>query len=252
MTCLTFGNTALIEVAEMKLDKTISRHDSMYNAVPNPESYFNAGESVAKAIKASLLLSGKTPTSLLDYGCGHGRITRWLKFYWPMADLSVADIREGQIQFCSEQFGAKPFLIDQPTSKIKLPGNYDIIWLGSIFTHLAKDDWTSLMHSLKRSLNEGGMLCFSFAGRTVYEFFQKDNFWGISEEEKPAAIKMVRDFEQEGFGFFEQSRSALGSWGRSIAKPEWVIQLCKYNNGKVLFYSEAAYAKRQDIISVSF
>ncbi|MGB3682770.1 MAG: class I SAM-dependent methyltransferase, partial [Rubrobacteraceae bacterium] len=78
-------------------------------------------------------LAGLSPESILDYGCGHGRVLRWFQSFWPNANLTAADVTEDQIEFCARTFGANPFLIDKPFDEVELPSEYDLIWLGSIF-----------------------------------------------------------------------------------------------------------------------
>ena len=133
-----------------------------------------------------------------------------------------------------------------------LPEQYDLIWLGSVFTHLPMEEWFHLLNRLRQFVKPGGMLSFSFAGRTVFETLARGNTWLIEEKDKPKIDRMIANYREDGFGFYEHRKGALGRWGRSIAKPEWVVEFCRNNGGKIIYFSEAAYAGRQDIIIVTF
>jgi SAM-dependent methyltransferase len=185
----------------------------MYNAVPNKASYLSAGETVARAVNSGITVLELEPKSVLDYGCGHGRVTRWLRHYWPNAEFGVADITPDQIAFCASEFRAEPFLIDRPAAEIELPRQYDLIWLGSIFTHLDESSWHTLFNRLETFVAPGGVLCFSFEGRTVYKTFEDGNLWGIQEKDMDGTKEMLAQYEKSGFGFLQQAETKLGIWG---------------------------------------
>lgn len=243
-------------LADHSVNCTISARDAMYRAVPDEEGYLRAGNRAGKTatdkVRLALELAEISPKNILDYGCGHGRVLRWFQSFWPDANLTAADVTTDQIKFCAETFGADPFLIDESFANIRLPSEYDLIWLGSILTHMDRTGWRSLIDSLIKHVSFDGVLCFSFAGRRVYEMLEGGNRWGISDEQEPAALEAISDYESSGFGFLQQRESQGQAWGRSIVNPEWVLRFCFERGGKVVLFSEQAYARRQDIVCVQF
>jgi SAM-dependent methyltransferase len=238
---------------EIAVSKVISPLDAMWRAFPNEEAYLAAGKTIADALRIVVSLSKLEPKSILDYGCGHGRVLRWLRAFWPTAQLSAADVRRIQIDFCAKTFDATPILIDRPFSEIQLPSNYDLIWLGSIFTHIDEEDWRGLILSLKPFVAKNGILCFSFAGRTVYELIKNgDKGGGLVNEPQANVVNLVSSYESGGFAFLRQAESNGRPWGRSIAQPQWVLNLCMELGGKIVLYSEQAYARRQDVVALRF
>jgi len=234
------------------VNRTISRMDIMFRAMPNEEGYFRAGETAARAVLAATIAAGASPADILDYGCGHGRVSRWLRHNWPEAKFCFADIRKNEIEFCASEFAGEAFLIDRHFSKVDLPRSFDLIWLGSVFTHMDRDAWRDLLENLRRHLNPNGLICFSFAGRTVFNLLDSGDYWGIEPAQHDDARRMVENYRRTGFGFLEQSRSDLGIWGRSIARMDWVMDFCHQAGGRIRFFSESAYAERQDVIAISF
>ena len=238
---------------EIEVSRIISPDDAMWRPQPNEKTYLAAGKTVADTIRVIQHLANQEPKSILDYGCGHGRILRWLQAYWPDAKLSGADIRRGQIDFCAKTFGATPILLDKPFSQIQLPSTYDLIWLGSIFTHIDAASWRELIVLLKRFTNKNGILCFSFAGRKVYEMIKREDKGALIEAEpKEKVAALLSGYESGGFGFLPQLESNGRPWGRSLVQLTWALNICLELGGKVVVLSEEAYAKRQDIIALRF
>lgn len=234
------------------VSQVISPKDAMFNAVPNLESYLKAGRSVADVVRMATALAQMEPASILDYGCGHGRILRWYRHYFPTVALTAADVTADQIEFCAETFAAIPFLLDKHFSAIALPSSYDLIWLGSIYTHIDRESWQDLTDMLEEHLNPGGLLCFSFAGSTVMRLLETGDRWRIAQAAEPAVMKLLAAYKKSGFGFLQQHDSNGAAWGRSIAKYDWVLNFLSRRSAKIILFSEAAYAKRQDVVCAQF
>jgi cyclopropane fatty-acyl-phospholipid synthase-like methyltransferase len=64
------------------------------------EHYFAVGKSALNVIQATLVLAGvNSPKTILDFGCGAGRVTRWLRAAFPDAKISACDTREEDLKF---------------------------------------------------------------------------------------------------------------------------------------------------------
>jgi len=103
--------------------------------------------------------------SILDYGCGHGRITRYITKMLSPEKLVAADVWESAVNFCAEQFNATPFLISGNNTISKLGLKYDIILSYSVFSHLPPQSFGFNLTELKNSLNEDGILLFTTHGK---------------------------------------------------------------------------------------
>lgn len=101
---------------------------------------------------------------ILDYGCGHGRITRFLQNLFSPKKLVVADVWKGAVNFCSKEFDAIPFIITEENQMSKLPLKFDVILSFSVFSHLPPKDFENTLLELKKSLNDNGILLFTTKG----------------------------------------------------------------------------------------
>lgn len=43
---------------------------------------------------------------ILDFGCGHGRVMRWLRAAYPNARITGTDVDKGGVDFCAATFGS--------------------------------------------------------------------------------------------------------------------------------------------------
>ncbi len=96
------------------------------------DHYLLVGASALAAIMSALNLSGgRNPGSILDFGSGAGRVTRWLKAAYPDASLACCDLRPQDVEFCNEVFRAEAWLSSTDIEACDFRGPYDLIWMGS-------------------------------------------------------------------------------------------------------------------------
>ncbi|MFC7607316.1 hypothetical protein [Teichococcus aestuarii] len=81
-----------------QVSRELSPEDGMFHG--NAEHYLSCGASAYNVISAALDLSGVRPRSMLDFGAGAGRVTRWLRAGHPQAAIATTDIRPRDIAFC--------------------------------------------------------------------------------------------------------------------------------------------------------
>ena len=95
---------------------------------------------------------------ILDLPSGHGRALRYLQAEYPEADLTACDIIRGAVEFCAETFGATPVYGKEDPADIEL-GTYDLIWCGSLVTHVDAPRWDDFLDLFENALEPGGLLC---------------------------------------------------------------------------------------------
>ena len=216
--------------------------DHMFASNPHLDGYDLVGESGAKVIHSILGLSTKEAIwRILDFGCGHGRVARHLRSMFPTAEMWFADSKTSCVEFCAGTFNGTGVLSDEQF-KADLPGGFDLIWVGSVFTHIDYERMEALFDRLFEHLGIGGILIATFRGRRTYE--------ATKNKPKQATIykTLLEEYESSGAGYQSYNREELGDWGLSLTSIERVVALGKrHQNSRLIGYSEAAWANIHDV-----
>jgi trans-aconitate methyltransferase len=128
--------------------KTVSPHDGMFQG--NMEHYLSCGESAAGVLLAAVdLAAHKVPERILDFGSGAGRVTRWLMALFPAATIHACDVRQQDVDFLNDTLGIKAWSVPTDLAALELPKlYYDLIWVGSVITHLPEPQTQKLIEKL--------------------------------------------------------------------------------------------------------
>jgi ubiquinone/menaquinone biosynthesis C-methylase UbiE len=129
------------------------------------ESYLEGGKKVSEKMIEILQEHKEIPEKprILDFGCAAGRMLRWLKEYAEKGECWGADIRAGHIVWCKMNL-APPFHFFVNTTIPHLPfpdGYFDLIYAGSVFTHIddMADTW---LLELRRITRPDGCIYITF------------------------------------------------------------------------------------------
>lgn len=145
-----------------------------------------AGQDAVRNLDAALAAAGRSWGDIrrcLDYGCGYGRVLRWLTGRG--FEIVSADVNAHGVAFCAAEFGTTPFVIPRGREDWALPGSFDLIWVGSVLTHLAADTCEALVVRLAHALNPRGLLVFTTHGELQGDGAQ----YGRDVHERAAAIQ---------------------------------------------------------------
>jgi len=107
--------------------------------------------------------------TFLDFGCGHGRVLRWIRTEQPHIALTAADVNRQAVAFCHRAFGARALALPADPDRIRLDGRWDVIWLGSVLTHIDEARGLDLLGKLASVLEPGGVLVFTTHGELIPE-----------------------------------------------------------------------------------
>ena len=210
--------------------------------------YLATGQSALKAIRLALLAARvPEPVSILDLPCGHGRVMRWLAAAYPEARLSACDLLTDGADFCAENFGARSIhSVPEPGPGL-FNDRFDLIWVGSLLTHLDVSAWDRFLTLFEQILVPDGVLVFTTHGELVAERMRQGHYYGYP----PRAVeRTLRTYAHAGFAFLEESAQHI-DYGITIARPAWVIdRVTRARNLRVVLYTEALWANHQDVVAV--
>ena len=217
------AQTVLMDQTESRLDRTISPNDGMFEG--NEPHYFSVGHSGLFNIKKALASTRgafTAPGRILDFPCGHGRVLRYLRAEFPDAEITACDLLHDGVDFCAKTFGAIPVYSDPNPARIELPRNsFDLIWVGSLFTHFDAMRWASFLPFLRDLLEPYGVLVFTTHGRQSHKIsIERPESYGLANAR---SRQLLREYERTGFGYADYP--AQNEYGISIAEPAWVCRL---------------------------
>ena len=129
-------------------------------------SYAQAGESGVEGIREALALAGKDWSEIdvaLDLGCGYGRVLRYLCGILEPGRITACDLDPRAVAFCAAELGARP-LLSRPDLRQVPFETYDLIWSGSLLTHLPPTGADRFIGLLPDLLRPEGVAIVSFHG----------------------------------------------------------------------------------------
>ena len=228
----------------------ISKQDGMFDG--NRDHYFAVGQSARYCIEVSMLTAGiEAFESILDLPCGYGRVLRHLQAAFPGAQLTACDIDRDGVDFCAATFGATPAYGHNSPHEIRLQGNYDLIWVGSLLTHLNNNDCAVFLEFFRANLRRKGLLVFTVHGRAVAERLREGaSDYGLD----PTGISQaLKEHASDGFGYasYPVTTPVVGeNYGISLASPCWVYgQMEKLPDMQLLNYTEKGWDNHQDVVT---
>lgn len=149
-------------------------HESMLqnDSAEELAHYVKVGRSAMQNIEASLAAAGRAFSDIgacLDMACGYGRVLRLLTARLDPRRITACDIDEEAVRFCAREFGVRPLVSQKNLRQVRFPAAYDLIWVGSLFTHLEPAAGLDLLDQLVGLLNPQGLLIFSTQGASCLE-----------------------------------------------------------------------------------
>jgi len=194
----------------------ISCDDGMYDPTAQ-KHYFNVGRSALACVRSALQATNRPdPKAILDLPCGHGRVLRFLHAAYPTAQFTACDLLRDGVDFCAQTFGAEPCYSSEDVTKINLPHRFDVVWCGSLMTHLVAARWGEFLRLFARALNPGGVCLFSTHGQWVADGVRDRNWrYGIPDHEG-----MLADWEATGFG--HRPYADQSEYGVSLSSEQWI------------------------------
>jgi SAM-dependent methyltransferase len=229
-----------------KVDATVSPRETMLG-----ENYFWVGASAMEVITAAVHASRLTDVmTILDLPCGHGRVLRHLAAMFPEARIDACDLDEDGVRFCAETFGANPIVSQEDLTAVKFPRKYDLIWIGSLFTHTSQEITEKWLRFLAGQLTDSGIIVATFHGRFAPKLHYHTPY---IDDAKWALI--MDGYVRNGYGYADYDRSQShdfikGSYGLSVAKPSSLVEMVSRIPGiRVHLYKERGWADNHDVIA---
>jgi SAM-dependent methyltransferase len=238
--------------------------------------YFSVGESGLRVIELALRMSLLPEvTSILDLPCGHGRVGRFLRAAFPKAKMYFCDLDRSGVDFCVKTFGGIGVQSQLELTDVVLP-TVDVIWVGSLFTHVDISRTQRWLIYLANHLNPYGVLVATFHGQWSVEFQKKhpmidvESWNAILNSYKNTGFgyapyritrtkrwliylaKNLKSYKNTGFGYTPYRELDMGDYGISLTRPGVVCDLVSAIPGvRLAGYMERGWADNHDVVIIT-
>jgi SAM-dependent methyltransferase len=229
------------------LTTKVGSGDGMYTG--NGQAYLRVGRSALDCITLALRFARKKKTdigSILDFACGFGRVTRWLTAAFPDATLAAMDVNPKAVDFVGDAFPVKSYAVDPEWHSVPYD-QYDLIWCGSLFTHISRDRSECLLEVLVERLRPGGILATTTHGTFVANCLRRrTRTYQLSEN---AIAQLLGEYDGEQYGFAPYNGAS--DYGISVCRPENFLQLGSTAGLTPHLFAERGWDRHQDVFGFS-
>ena len=226
------------------------------------EVYMRIGRSSVRLLEESLASLDRGPEdvrAVLDLGCGYGRVTRQLVRSFDAQAVSVFDVDPGAAEFCEQEFGVNGLSFKDRWDWSAVPfATYDVVWAGSVFTHLSESFARETLSVLSRITAPAGMLVFTTHGPESLSRV-REGFYG--DRCRQLADSIVESLGSTGFCFVPYTRDELAvlpftfqrpsdfglSW-HSEARIRALIAEASHGRLEVVDYRNRGWESHQDVV----
>ena len=162
---------------------------------------------------------------VLDFGCGWGRITRLLPYYFDISNIYGVDVDDRLISSANTLLPNLHHSLIESMKPISFDNEkFDLIFANSVFSHLSEKSARYTLKEISRKVKSGGIVITSVLERSEMEKFyanemQKEWITNILGEREKASLEL---FET---GFMWGSTHRWDNYGIAIMTPEWIEEL---------------------------
>lgn len=249
----------------LRINETMAPDDHMLTS--DVTSYLRISRGALDCVLNSLSEVGRPPEtirSVLDFGSGYGRVYRALAAQFPHAVRTAVDLMAPAAKFCAETFGGDWVKSEEDLTLVNLPRKYDLIWLGSVFTHLPEHRWHSLLDFLADNTEQEGIVVFTSHGeraiKQIEDVVLKRNPYLIDAR---WFVDMKQTLPRVGFAFIADASGTYrhqvargmdvtqGEYGFSFATREWVERLvAEKAEWEMVDYKAPGWAGKHDAVTL--
>lgn len=228
-----------------KVSLRIHRNDGMYMPA-TARHYLSVGLSAIRCIENALDKKNgeKVVRSILDFPSGYGRVLRFLSVRFPDANITISEIDPAALDFCKREFSAKSVISYEDFNKLSISGKFDLIWSGSLITHIDEKATTDLLRFFYDNLSPDGLCVFTTHGQTSVESIQKKRYtYRLTASSRQ---KILSQFHKRGYGYVDYMNQH--GYGISVVSHDRMFAIARsVGQWDKTIYLERGWDNHQDV-----
>lgn len=175
---------------------------------------------------------GLSDKTILDYGCGWGRLLRIMNYYAPVNNVIGIDAMETSLDHCRqagitnqlEMVSARPDTLPIGDRRI------DFSFAFSVFSHTPEEVTGMVLSSLRKSISDNGVFVATI--RSVEWVSVRDGIWPEKWTDQ-----MRSEFHSNGYAFQPinsgEDSLATSDYGDTIMTPQYFAHIAEKNGWRV-------------------
>jgi SAM-dependent methyltransferase len=182
-------------------------------------SYAERAGNALSNIEASLAAGGRRLDEIdrwLDFGCGYGRVIRFLVQRVPPERIWASDVVHEAVEFCSSEFGVHAHHSRVDLDALELEP-FDCIYAISVLSHLNEHNSRAFLRLLGDALRPNGIAVFTTHGRRSLE---NPELYGAQFGERREEIE--RAVQEHGMTFLPYAFTGGQGYGMAWHTKQWI------------------------------
>jgi len=130
-----------------------ARYRLMVAGTPGAEWFLSSGQAAAGSIRNAVPVPLESLGSILDFGCGCGRVVRWWREL--PGDVTGTDFHPGLVAWCRDNLPFGSFDVNDAEPPLRYPDrSFDLVYGLSVLTHLPVESQRRWLDELARVARE--------------------------------------------------------------------------------------------------
>ena len=219
--------------------------DRMYTG--SALQYLSVGLSALDMLEIALRAAGKPPDdvrTLLDFPCGYGRVLRFLRARFPAAVITAAEVDPRALEFCSREFAVRAQRSGEDFAKLTGFDHFDVIWCGSLVTHVDSRATGDLLRFFHDHLSPGGVCVVTTHGERAAQWIENGTETYLLSA--PTRRRLLREYRDTGAAYadYENRRG----YGVSLISQTRMLEIAAgVGNWSNACYLEHGWLDHQDV-----